>query len=190
MRPCLREIHEKLDRIDDKLNAILRQQSFAEHEMTVDNTLIQQALADQSAAIAAEETVIGSVTLLLQTLEAQVRAIPTDDPAATAAAIHAVADNIRAQTGELAVAVAANTETTNTTGDPVATSAPTLFPVGSQTPPAQQIPPANGGVTTDPVTGALVADPSIPPATALPTSIPATPGDPADPLPAGDVPTS
>lgn len=50
------------------------------------------------------------------------------------------------------------------------------------------VPPSEGGVTTDP-TGGLVADPTIPPGGVSDGtgSIPATPGDPANPLPAGDL---
>ena len=64
--------------------------------------------AKLEADIAAEQTAIDGVVKLLETLSAEIRNLPTSDPA-TQAKIDGIASQLEAQTAALAAAVAANT---------------------------------------------------------------------------------
>jgi hypothetical protein len=100
----------------DSLNAIIASLARIESKL---NILIARSakematLQDVQNAVAAEQTVVGAVTTLLQQLSQQLKdALASEDPAA----LQAVVDSINTNANSLANAVAANTPGVGTSG--------------------------------------------------------------------------
>lgn len=129
---------------------------------------IMTALSDLQAAETAQETTIATMATNVQAVLAENEKLITElgntSPDDTDA-LHVLTAKILANNNAIANLV----PTTPNTSTASAVAA------------GQVVPPAQGGVTTDQVTGGLVADTSIPSGADVPSSIPATPGKAEDP---------